>query len=215
MNEQAIDINTGSEKESDDQIKKGLSEDLIKVPKKVTINKKSNACANFCASIFPCIKKVDTTSRRVVYFTDPSLNITNWSNKDENNKYNAITFIPITLFNQFRQFGNLFYLIMTVTQFFPSLAVGFLFTYIAPLAFVVAVSMGKELYDDINRRIQDKKTNSSRINVLQLSPDKKSVIHDNYKIASELLVGDIIKLLSFCKHLTKQGIIKPLLEQIN
>ena len=194
MNEQAIDINTGSEKESDDQIKKGLSEDLIKVPKKVTINKKSNACANFCASIFPCIKKVDTTSRRVVYFTDPSLNITNWSNKDENNKYNAITFIPITLFNQFRQFGNLFYLIMTVTQFFPSLAVGFLFTYIAPLAFVVAVSMGKELYDDINRRIQDKKTNSSRINVLQLSPDKKSVIHDNFKIASELLVGDIIKL---------------------
>ena len=106
---------------------------------------------------------INTTSKRVVYFSDPSLNITNWSNKDENNKYNAITFIPITLFNQFRQFGNLFYLIMTITQFFPQLAVGFLFTYIAPLAFVVAVSMGKELYDDINRRIQDKKTNSTRI----------------------------------------------------
>jgi phospholipid-translocating ATPase len=83
---------------------------------------------------------------------------------------------------------------LTITQFFPSLAVGFLFTYIAPLSFVVAVSLGKELYDDINRRIQDKKTNTSRINVLQLSPDKRSVVHDIFKNASELLVGDIIKL---------------------
>ena len=191
MKEEAIDINT---KESEDQIKRGLNEDLIQVPKKVTVNKKSNACTNFLSSIFPCIKKVDTTSRRVVYFTDQSLNITNWSNKDENNKYNAITFLPLTLFNQFRQFGNLFYLILTITQFFPSLAVGFLFTYIAPLSFVVAVSLGKELYDDINRRIQDKKTNTSRINVLQLSPDKRTVVHDIFKNASELLVGDIIKL---------------------
>ena len=194
MNEQVIDINTTNEKESDDSIKKGLSEDLIQGPKPVTTNKKSGACANFCSSIFPCLKKVNTTSKCVVYFSDPSLNITNWSNKDENNKYNAITFIPITLFNQFRQFGNLFYLIMTITQFFPQLAVGFLFTYIAPLAFVVAVSMGKELYDDINRRIQDKKTNSTRITVLQLSEDRKRVNYDFQKIASELLVGDIIKL---------------------
>ena len=194
MNEQVIDINTTNEKESGDSIKKDLSEDLIQGPKPVTTNKKSSACANFWSIIFPCLKKVDTTSKRVVYFSNPSLNITNWSNKDENNKYNVITFIPITLFNQFRQFGNLFYLIMTITQFFPQLAVGFLFTYIAPLAFVVAVSMGKELYDDINRRIQDKKTNSTSITVLQLSDDKKRVISDFKKNASELLVGDIIKL---------------------
>ena len=194
MNEQVIDINTTNEKESGDSIKKDLSEDLIQGPKPVTTNKKSSACANFWSIIFPCLKKVDTTSKRVVYFSNPSLNITNWSNKDENNKYNVITFIPITLFNQFRQFGNLFYLIMTITQFFPQLAVGFLFTYIAPLAFVVAVSMEKELYDDINRRIQDKKTNSTSITVLQLSDDKKRVISDFKKNASELLVGDIIKL---------------------
>ena len=194
MKEQVIDINTTNEKESGDSTKKDLSEDLIQDPKPVTTNKKSGACVNFLSTVFPCLKKVDTTSKRVVYFSDPSLNITNWSNKDENNKYNVITFIPITLFNQFRQFGNLFYLILTITQFFPQLAVGFLFTYIAPLAFVVAVSMGKELYDDINRRIQDKKTNSTSITVLQLSEDKKRVNHEFKKNASELLVGDIIKL---------------------
>jgi phospholipid-translocating ATPase len=194
MNEQVIDINTTNEKESGDSIiKKDLSEDLIQGPKPVTTNKKSGACANFWSAIFPCLKKVDTTSKRVVYFSDPSLNITNWSNKDENSKYNVITFIPITLFNQFRQFGNFFYLLMSISQFFPEIAVGFLFTYIAPLAFVIAVSMGKELYDDINRRIQDKNTNSAKIKVMVPSADKKTVEYIE-KEASQLLIGDIIDL---------------------
>ena len=193
MNEQVIDINTTNEKESGDSIKKDLSEDLIQGPKPVTTNKKSSACANFWSIIFPCLKKVDTTSRRIVYFDDQSLNITNWSNKEENNKYNIVTFLPITLFNQFRQFGNFFYLLMSISQFFPEIAVGFLFTYIAPLAFVIAVSMGKELYDDINRRIQDKNTNSAKIKVMVPSADKKTVEYIE-KEASQLLIGDIIDL---------------------
>ena len=176
-----------------DSEKKGLNEDLLTEPKRYSINKKSSSCSNFCASIFPCFKKVDITSRRIVYFNNQALNITNWSNKEENNKYNLITFIPIVLFNQFKQFGNFFYLIMSITQFFPELKVGFLFTYISPLAFVVFVSMSKELYDDINRRIQDKKTNSSKITVLVSSPNKKGV-ETIEKNASDLLVGDIIEI---------------------
>ena len=171
----------------------GLKEDLIEGPKPVSNNKKSSACADFCSTIFPCVKKVDTTSRRIVYFNDPLLNITNWSNKEENSKYNAITFVPLTLFNQFKQFGNFFYLLLSISQFFPELAVGFLFTYISPLAFVVAVSMAKELYDDINRRIQDKRTNSSLVKVLIPSADKTNY-ETIQKEASNLLVGDIIKL---------------------
>ena len=82
---------------------------------------------------------------------------------------------------------------MSISQFFPELAVGFLFTYIAPLAFVIAVSMGKELYDDINRRIQDKKTNSAKITVIVPSADKSS-IQLTQKDASQLQIGDIIEL---------------------
>ena len=195
MNEQ-LDINKVeiSDKDTEDSpMNSGLNEDLIQGPKPVTTNKKSSALADFCSMVFPCIKKVDTTSRRLVYFSDQALNITNWSNKEENNKYNVITFFPITLFNQFRQFGNFFYLLMSISQFFPELAVGFLFTYIAPLAFVIAVSMGKELYDDINRRIQDKKTNSAKITVIVPSADKSS-IQLTQKDASQLQIGDIIEL---------------------
>ena len=195
MNEQ-LDINKVeiSDKDTEDSpMNSGLNEDLIQGPKPVTTNKKSSALADFCSMVFPCIKKVDTTSRRLVYFSDQALNITNWSNKEENNKFNVITFFPKTLFNQFRQFGNFFYLLMSISQFFPELAVGFLFTYISPLAFVIAVSMGKELYDDINRRIQDKKTNSAKITVIVPSADKSS-IQLTQKDASQLQIGDIIEL---------------------
>ena len=195
MNEQ-LDINKLeiSDKDTEDSpMNSGLNEDLIQGPKPVTTNKKSSALADFCSMVFPCIKKVDTTSRRFVYFSDQALNITNWSNKEENNKFNVITFFPKTLFNQFRQFGNFFYLLMSISQFFPELAVGFLFTYISPLAFVIAVSMGKELYDDINRRIQDKKTNSAKITVIVPSADKSS-IQLTQKDASQLQIGDIIEL---------------------
>ena len=64
-----------------DSEKKGLNEDLLNVPKRYSVNKKNSSCSNFWASIFPCFKKVDTTSRRIVYFNNPALNITNWSNK--------------------------------------------------------------------------------------------------------------------------------------
>ena len=173
--------------------KSALKEDLIIEPQRFSVNKKTSCCRNFCAIIFPCFKRVDVTSRRIVYFNNPALNITNWENKEENNKYNLITFVPLVLFNQFKQFGNFFYLLMSIAQFFPDLKVGYLFTYISPLAFVVCVSMAKELYDDINRRIQDKKTNSAKINVLVPSPDKTNFEYLP-KSASDLLVGDIIEL---------------------
>ena len=173
--------------------KAALKEDLIIEPQRYSVNKKTSCCRNFCAIIFPCFKRVDITSRRIVYFNNPALNITNWENKEENNKYNLITFVPLVLFNQFKQFGNFFYLLMSIAQFFPDLKVGYLFTYISPLAFVVCVSMAKELYDDINRRIQDKKTNSAKINVLVPSPDKTNFEYLS-KSASDLLVGDIIEL---------------------
>ena len=182
-----------SDEEFQSHDKKALKEDLINVNTNFTVNKKTNCMTNFCSKIFPCFKRVDTTSKRIIYFNNPDLNITNWSNQEENNKYNLITFFPIVLFNQFKQFGNFFYLIMSISQFIPELKVGFLFTYISPLAFVVCVSMAKELYDDINRRLQDKRINLSLINVLKFNTIQKKV-EIIQKKASDLLVGDIIEL---------------------
>ena len=174
-----------------------INDNLIKENnnfEKSSSNTSSDSCfKKVIYAIFPYFKKVNTTSKKTVYIKDYYLNKTEWSNKIENQKYNLITFIPVVLYNQFKQFGNFFYLIMSVSQFFEELKVGFLFTYISPLAIVVTISMLKELYDDINRRIQDKKTNSTMITVLKGNSINNELLIME-KQAANLLVGDIIEL---------------------
>lgn len=40
--------------------------------------------------------------------------------------------------------------------------IGYIVTYVAPLAFVIAITMGKEAYDDYSRYLRDKEANSTR-----------------------------------------------------
>jgi phospholipid-translocating ATPase len=72
-------------------------------------------------------------------------------NAVKNTKYSPLTFIPKVLFEQFRYFFNMYFLLVALSQLFPPLQIGLLFTYIAPLVFVLAVTMAKEAYDDIKR----------------------------------------------------------------
>ena len=174
----------------------GLNESLIKFNnvKHKLQNEPKNNCRNCLECIFPCMKQVDTQSRRHVFFSDKILNQTPYSNEVLNHKYNLISFIPVVLFNQFKLFGNFFYLLMTITQFIDELKVGFLFSYLSPLVIVVGVSMIKELYDDINRRIQDKKTNGEIYKVYRPSadaPDKFVLVDVQSK---DLVIGDIVEL---------------------
>ena len=175
---------------SQDNLNVNLMEDIHP---EINHKKKTSFCGNCFYTIFPCFRHVDTTTRRIVYFHDTERNVTSWSNKEENHKYSILFFVPIVLFNQFRQFGNFFYLIMTITQFFDALKVGFLFTYLSPLCMVVGFSMLKEFYDDLKRRIQDKETNSKLVTILKLNESGREVVYNNKK-SSELEIGDIISL---------------------
>ncbi|KAF5347357.1 hypothetical protein D9756_009903 [Leucocoprinus leucothites] len=85
----------------------------------------------------------------------------------KNQKYNAITFLPLVFYEQFKFFFNLYFLLVALSQFVPALKIGFIVTYIAPLAFVLCVTMGKEAYDDYKRHLRDKEANSQRYLVLQ------------------------------------------------
>ena len=183
---------------SKDNLNKNLIDVNINQEQEITL-KKPSLCLNIIYYIFPCCKKVDTKNRRKVFFGNEERNITLWSNKEENHKYSVIFFIPIVLFNQFKQFGNFFYLLLTISQFFPVLKVGFLFTYIAPLSVVIGFSMLKELYDDIKRRIQDKKINSTLIMTLSSSNIDKNNVDLIPKKAADLNIGDIIELKKDCR----------------
>ncbi|XXH00378.1 hypothetical protein Hte_006722 [Hypoxylon texense] len=83
-----------------------------------------------------------------------------------NAKYTAFTFLPITLYNEFSFFFNMYFLLVALSQAIPALRIGYLSTYIAPLAFVLFITMGKEAYDDIERRRRDNEANSEEYSVL-------------------------------------------------
>lgn len=83
-----------------------------------------------------------------------------------NAKYTALTFLPVTLYNEFSFFFNMYFLLVALSQAIPALRIGYLTTYIAPLAFVLMITMGKEAYDDIERRRRDNEANSEEYTVL-------------------------------------------------
>ncbi|KXS95928.1 hypothetical protein AC578_7996 [Pseudocercospora eumusae] len=88
-------------------------------------------------------------------------------NAISNAKYTPWSFLPRTLFNEFKFFFNMYFLLVALSQIIPALRIGYLSTYVAPLAFVLSITLGKEAYDDINRRKRDSEANSEAYKVLQ------------------------------------------------
>lgn len=82
-------------------------------------------------------------------------------------KYTAWSFLPRTLWNEFQFFFNLYFLLVALSQIVPALRIGYLSTYIAPLAFVVGVTLGKEAWDDVMRRRRDAEANGEGYRVLR------------------------------------------------
>lgn len=103
-----------------------------------------------------------------------------------NQKFSLLTFFPKVLYEQFKFFFNLYFLVVAVSQFFPPLKVGFLFTYIAPLAFVLVITMVKEAHDDIKRWLSDRKLNGETYERLCAGGKVERVP------SSQIRVGDLI-----------------------
>jgi phospholipid-translocating ATPase len=98
-----------------------------------------------------------------------------------------MSLVPEVLYNQFKFFSNLFFLLIAVSQMFPPLRVGFLFTYVAPLAMVLFVTILKEAVDDYKRYKRDTEANSQKF---------KKITREGYVdiMASEIKIGDIIQI---------------------
>ncbi|KAG8447039.1 hypothetical protein GDO86_014476 [Hymenochirus boettgeri] len=77
-----------------------------------------------------------------------------------NQKYNFFTFLPGILFNQFKYFFNLYFLVLACTQFVPEFRLGPLYTFWVPLAFVLLVTIIREALEEIRCFVRDKEVNS-------------------------------------------------------
>lgn len=142
---------------------------------------------NWILKVFDCFLGRKKYFARTVYIngtTYPSYQ-SYPANVVRNQKYSLLTFLPVALYEQFKFFFNFYYLIITLTQFIPILQVGFLFTYVAPLAFVMGITLLKELFDDLKRMKRDYEANSQKYE--KLTPTGTEIIP-----SSSIKVGDMI-----------------------
>ncbi|XP_043268866.1 probable phospholipid-transporting ATPase IIB isoform X2 [Venturia canescens] len=109
------------------------------------------------------------------------------TNVIRNQKYNIITFLPLVLFQQFKIFLNLYFLIMASSQFIPDIKIGYLYTYWGPLGFVLTVTICREAVDDFRRYKRDKEVNGQKYyRLVRGSATPESVP------SSKLKVGDMV-----------------------
>ncbi|KAL4872087.1 hypothetical protein BDV12DRAFT_162996 [Aspergillus spectabilis] len=129
------------------------------------------------------------------------------ANVVSNAKYTPWSFLPRTLYNEFSFFFNIYFLLVALSQIIPVLRIGYMSTYIAPLAFVVSISLGKEALDDIGRRRRDAEANAEEFSVLALDksggsrafPAAQDAHSQREKVlvivkkSRDLKVGDVLK----------------------
>ena len=103
------------------------------------------------------------------------------SNRLNNQKYTLLSFIPLLLYNEFKFFFNMFFLVTALTQFIPSLKVGLMVTYLAPLLFVLMITMLKEAYDDLQRLRRDRELNLTKFERIVKEQNKKTTTNEKAK----------------------------------
>ncbi|XP_020598834.1 probable phospholipid-transporting ATPase 4 isoform X2 [Phalaenopsis equestris] len=150
----------------------------------------SRANPELIDSVDPLIGLQCPSFSRKVHCNQPSLHCRKHlhypSNYISTTKYNIITFLPKAIFEQFRRVANLYFLlaaILSLTPIAPFSAVNM----IAPLTFVVGLSMAKEAMEDWRRFTQDMKINKRKVCA------HKEDGNFRYKKWHRILVGDVVK----------------------
>ncbi|KAK3442822.1 hypothetical protein EUGRSUZ_B03071 [Eucalyptus grandis] len=127
---------------------------------------------------------------RVVHCNEPDCfeaNIHNYTgNYVRSTKYTLATFLPKSLFEQFRRVANFYFLVSGVLAF-TSLAPYSASSAIIPLVLVVGATMVKEGIEDWRRKQQDTEINNRKVKV-----HRQNGVFD-YTEWKNLRVGDIVK----------------------
>uniref|UniRef100_A0A8C4Y2P8 Phospholipid-transporting ATPase n=1 Tax=Gopherus evgoodei TaxID=1825980 RepID=A0A8C4Y2P8_9SAUR len=143
-------------------------------------------CASCCDWLINICRRKKELKARTVWLGCPEKCEEKYPrNAIKNQKYNFFTFIPGVLYEQFKFFLNLYFLVVSCSQFVPALKIGYLYTYWAPLGFVLAVTMVREAVDEFRRYQRDKEMNSQFYS--------KLTVRGKVQVkSSDIQVGDLI-----------------------
>lgn len=109
------------------------------------------------------------------------------SNAIKTYKYNAFTFLPMNLFEQFKRAANFYFLVLLILQAIPQITTLAWYTTLVPLLLVLGITAIKDLVDDVARHKMDNEINNRTCEVIK---------DGRFKIAKwkEIQVGDVIRL---------------------
>ncbi|XP_016353117.1 probable phospholipid-transporting ATPase IIB isoform X4 [Sinocyclocheilus anshuiensis] len=143
-------------------------------------------CTSCCECLVHTCRRKKELKVRTVWLGHPEKCEEKYpKNAIKNQKYNIVTFVPGVLYQQFKFFLNLYFLVVACSQFVPSLKIGYLYTYWAPLGFVLAVTMVREAVDEVRRCRRDKEMNSQLYS--------KLTVRGKVQVkSSDIQVGDLI-----------------------
>uniref|UniRef100_A0A671MAT5 Phospholipid-transporting ATPase n=1 Tax=Sinocyclocheilus anshuiensis TaxID=1608454 RepID=A0A671MAT5_9TELE len=151
-------------------------------------------CTSCCECLVHTCRRKKELKVRTVWLGHPEKCEEKYpKNAIKNQKYNIVTFVPGVLYQQFKFFLNLYFLVVACSQFVPSLKIGYLYTYWAPLGFVLAVTMVREAVDEVRRCRRDKEMNSQLYS--------KLTVRGKVQVkSSDIQVGDliIVEKIMFC-----------------
>ncbi|KAI4344030.1 hypothetical protein L6164_011307 [Bauhinia variegata] len=127
---------------------------------------------------------------RIVYCNDPErveADILSYGNNYvRTTKYTLASFLPKSLFEQFRRVANFYFLICAILSFFPVSPYSAV-SNVVPLVVVVGATMGKEILEDWRRKQQDIEMNNRKVKV-----HRGEGVFDHSKWR-DLRVGDVVK----------------------
>ncbi|KAF7800091.1 hypothetical protein EIP86_011334 [Pleurotus ostreatoroseus] len=138
---------------------------------------------------------------RLIALNNSTANSEFCSNYISTSKYNAATFIPKFLYEQFSKYANMFFLFTVCIQQIPGVSPTNQYTTIAPLAVVLLASAIKEFQEDLvretlhrkpsrKRHQSDSELNARKAKVLQ--PDA-TFVDKKWK---DIMVGDVVRMES-------------------
>lgn len=132
-------------------------------------------------------------------------NIVLKDNRIKTSRYNAISFLPLNLYEQFSKVSNVYFLLMGLFQMIPwiSNSSGIPTVYL-PLMFILFVAALKDMLEDLNRHRSDKDENHTMTRKAVRVPDKSARVSSRLSLggtgkfvdvySEELRVGSIIKI---------------------
>ena len=107
-------------------------------------------------------------------------------NEVRTTRYRWFTFLPMTLFEQYRSLTNVYYIIVLIISFLPQSPISYLFQ-LVPMIIILIVSMVKAGIEDLLKHNEDNKRNRAPV----------TVYRDGHFVkvkAQDIRVGEIVKI---------------------